>query len=434
VVSLRPGGRPDRRPGSRPGRRPGSRRGRRPAKPSRPATAALAAALAIAAFGLAACGGHSPTPGAPQNVGPGHPAAPLATSLSTAGGTWAAVPMGHLDDPPNTFWQLLYRPPDSSSWTNQAKATGVATNGGLVMASPGDRSFAAGVLTSGLLTYSPVIASTDGGRAWTNGLLPRGLAERVDALATNAEGASLALVVGRDGNDVLSTPSGLSTWNPLVTQSSLASSAPGQSCGITSVDAVTFAGGAPVVGASCSRPGVAGVLNYTGGEWHLAGPALSGPFRQEGVTTLALTSAASRIVALLQVTDGAGTALAAGWSGDGARTWIVSPVLPVAASDKIASVGNDATGGVFVLITRPGSSSSLERVAGPGDPWQAMPAPPAGTATVAFGSPDGGSHEGGAQALAVDAATLSVWNLAPGGSAWVKGQVLQVPIQYGSSS
>ena len=34
---------------------------------------------------------------------------PLATSLQTADGTWATIPMGRLDEPFNTFWQLLFK-------------------------------------------------------------------------------------------------------------------------------------------------------------------------------------------------------------------------------------------------------------------------------------------------------------------------------------
>jgi hypothetical protein len=37
-------------------------------------------------------------------------------------------------------------------------------------------------------------------------------------------------------------------------------------------------------------------------------------------------------------------------------------------------------------------------------------------------------------ALAVRAARLTVWLLAPGGATWSQQQVINVPIQYGSSS
>jgi hypothetical protein len=336
--------------------------------------------------------------------------------------------MGHLDYPLNTFWQLLYRPSGSSTWADQVRNTGVATNGGLVMASPGDRSITAGVLASHLLTYSPVIGSGNEGLAWTTGLLPGGLTARVDALATASQGAALALVVSRDGNDVLSTPSGLSTWNPVTTQAALASTAAGQQCGVTSVDAVAFAGAVPVVGASCSRRGVAGIMAYSGGSWRLVGPSMPAAYRQQAVAVLALRPSSDGMVALLAVVDATGTALVASWSTNGGRTWILSPATPITASEKIESVGGDAGRGVFVLASHSGGSLRLEHVAGPGAQWQALPSPPTATATVAFGPGVA------TQALAVAGSTLSVWDLPSGGTAWVRGQVLQVPITYGSSS
>ena len=43
----------------------------------------------------------------------------LATSIETSAGTWAVVPMGHLDQPLNTFWQLFFR----ASWRGTAGPT-----------------------------------------------------------------------------------------------------------------------------------------------------------------------------------------------------------------------------------------------------------------------------------------------------------------------
>jgi len=66
-------------------------------------------------------------------------------------------------------------------------------------------------------------------------------------------------------------------------------------------------------------------------------------------------------------------------------------------------------------------------VTGSGTQWQSLPPLPPGTATLAPGT--GGEPE----ALAVAAATLTVWQLVPGASDWTKAQVIHVPIQYGSS-
>jgi hypothetical protein len=391
--------------------------------------------VALSATGLGGCSSGT-SPGAQQKIVPAPVPTPLATSLITAGGTWATVPMGQLNDPENTFWQLLFRPAGASTWSDQVGATGVATNGGLVLASPGDRSFVAGILASQLLTYPPLIATTNQGRSWTNGLLPTALAARVDALATDPAGASLALVKGRDGNDLLSATSGLSTWTPLVTQAGLSSAPAARSCGIASLDAVAFASNLPVLGVSCTQPGVVGVMTYGDGAWRLAGPPVPSPFDQEAISVFALESTAPApdgrgkpgTVALLDATSAAGHNLIAAWTEAGGGTWNLSPALSVTSSETIASVGPDGGQGVFVLISEPGGSRRLEHATGSGEPWLTLPAPPAGTATVAFGPNET------TQALAVNGATLTVWNLPPDASAWIKAQVLPVQIEYGSSS
>ncbi len=60
--------------------------------------------------------------------------------------------------------------------------------------------------------------------------------------------------------------------------------------------------------------------------------------------------------------------------------------------------------------------------------WDQLPAPPKTTATVAF------LRGGTVDALAVKRAVLTVWALSPGTTRWAKAQVLNVPIQFGSSS
>ena len=117
---------------------------------------------------------------------------PLATSVQTSDGTWATIPMGRLDEPLNTFWQLFYRPDGSVPWSNRVEATATATNGGLVLASAGP-SLLVGVRPSVDLTFTPLISTSNGGRSWSDGLVAKELAARPDALATTA-GHALALV------------------------------------------------------------------------------------------------------------------------------------------------------------------------------------------------------------------------------------------------
>ena len=73
------------------------------------------------------------------------------------------------------------------------------------------------------------------------------------------------------------------------------------------------------------------------------------------------------------------------------------------------------------------SGGRAETIGGPGGSWQALPAVPAGTATLAPGP-----EHGGYEALAVSGSKLTVWRLAQGG--WAKVQQINVPIEYGSSS
>ena len=89
--------------------------------------------VATLAAAVSACGSSTPAANS-QTAGPVVRSA-LATSTETAAGTWVTVPMGHLDQPLNTFWQLFYRPAGAKAWSNQASALAVATNGGIVVSS-----------------------------------------------------------------------------------------------------------------------------------------------------------------------------------------------------------------------------------------------------------------------------------------------------------
>ena len=136
--------------------------------------------------------------------GAGAPASlptPLATSVQTTDGVWATIPMGRLGDPANTFWQLLFRPVSTASWSNEVEATATATNGGRVLASPGNRSLIVAVRPSADLTYTPLIATDNAARSWSDGLIASGLSARPAALAASGDGRALALVgPGEDGH------------------------------------------------------------------------------------------------------------------------------------------------------------------------------------------------------------------------------------------
>ncbi len=348
--------------------------------------------------------------------------APLSTSLVTPQGAWAVTVMGGSAASENNFWQLFVRPAGASRWS-LVTPEGVADNGGLVAASgAGGTSLLVGFRPSQGLAFSPLASSSDTGKNWTAGLLGAGLADVPDAMAVAPSGQTLALL--RGGSIEAAATSGAATagqWSPLTSLSALAATAPGRGCGLVAVNAVAFGpDNVPMAAGSCARRGVAGVFAETGGAWQAAGPVLPGGFGGDQVQVLGLA-------ATVQANTGggnaalllAGTGLLAAWSAGG--RWTVSG--PVAAAGGVRAAGFGPGGSVWVLL----GGGRAETISGPGSAWQALPALPAGVATLAPGS-----GSGGYDALAVSGSRLAVWRLA--GTAWAKVQVINVPIQYGSSS
>ena len=372
--------------------------------------------LAVACAGLlAACGSQraAVTSPAPPAV-----TVPLGTSLVTAQGTWAIAVMGGAAGSDNAFWQLFVRPTGASTWS-LVTPEGVADNGGLVAAGT-PASLLIGFRPSQDLAFSPLAASTDTGRNWTPGLLDAALANAPDAIAATASGPELALL--QDGSiEQASTASAAAAgqWSSLTSRSALAASTPGRSCGLVAVQAVSFGPNkTPMTGGSCVRRGVAGVFTETGGRWRSAGLVLPAEFGGDQVQVLGLAGTTSGNAALVL----AGNRLLAAWSASSraGTHWTVS--APVAAGPVRAS-GFGSGGSAWVLL----SGGRAETIGGPGGSWQALPAVPAGTAALAPG-PEPGSYD----ALAVAGSKLTVWRLTRG--PWAQVQLINVPVQYGSSS
>ena len=340
--------------------------------------------------------------------------APLATSLVTAQGTWAIAVMGGSATLRDNFWQLFVRPAGASSWS-LVTPPGVADNGGLVAAG-GARgtSLLVGVRPSQHLTFSPLAMSGDAGNNWTPGLLNAALADVPSAIAVGASGQALALL--QDGSIEQAPTTAAATagqWSQLTTPDALAASAAGRRCRLVAVNAVSFGqNDIPMAAGSCQRRGVAGVFADVGGTWQAAGPTLPAGLGGDQVQVLGLSRTSGGDVALLL----AGTDLQAAWS-DGTR-WTVS--APVPAAGGVVASGFVPGGGVWVLL----SGGQALAVAGTGGSWRVLPPVPAGTVTLAPGT-------GGYDALAVSGSRLTVWRLAA--SAWAKVQVINVPIEYGSS-
>jgi hypothetical protein len=366
--------------------------------------------------------------------------APLSTSLVTAQGSWAITVMGGSAASQDNFWQLFVRPAGASRWS-LVTPPGVADNGGLVAAG-GRSSLVIGFRPSQSLAFSPLATSTDTGQDWTPGLLDAPLADTAGAIAVAPSGRILAL--RQDGSIAAAATAGAAAagrWSPLTTRNALAASGPGRDCGLQGLSALSFGpNGTPMAAGSCARRGVAGVFTDTGGTWQSAGLAVPAGFGSDQVQVLGLAGTAGGNVAILR----AGNSLLAAWSA-GTR-WTVSAPLSGIGSGAVRASGFGAGGSAWLLL----SDGRAETITGAGGSWRALPPVPAGTTTLVpagTGTPGptgtgtpaaartGTAAAGGGgayDALAVARSKLTVWQLAA--TAWAKVQLINVPIEYGSSS
>jgi hypothetical protein len=380
-----------------------------------------AAAALVLALATAGCGSGSTrtirTTG--TTAEPATTPLSLATSLSTAGTTWATIPMG-APSGPNEFWQLFTLTSPSGRWSLRTPG-GVATNGALVLAAQGPQTLTAGIRPSLDLGFSPVTTTRDGGGSWSSLPPDPGFANVPDALATTAAGRLAAL--GQD-QAVRVTSAQQASWTALTTRKALAATAAGRRCALTGLTAVTYTpAGSPLLAGTCGQAGTVGIFAQRGGTWQLAGPVLPAALSGHPVRVMRLSQAGDRDVALLQAGTGMSASLLAAWTGDG-RTWTLSQPFALSGSHPVsASFGPDGTAAVAL------SGGRAATVSGPGAAWHQLPPLPPGQAVVlALPAP------GRTDLLAAAGSMLTVWQPAGQAARWTRTQTIEVPIQYGSSS
>ncbi len=354
----------------------------------------------------------------------------MSTSIEAADGTWATLPMGRLDESLNTFWQLFFRPTPTARWSNEVEATATATNGGLVLAAGTEGRLVVGIRPSSYLTYSPIISASGAPTSWSSGLIDAALAARPDALAVGPRGGALALVGGRrrgrDDPKVLASSGNLSLWATLTTQRALASTSGGRACDPTALTAVGYLGEEALVGTSCGRPGLVGLFVHQTKAWRLTHLALPASLARDWTEVLSVQSAPTSTSVLLALSRGLETDLLVARVRPKGR-WTISAPRRLPADDVLASFGPADEGGFFALVQTPSGRDTLGVVQSTAV-WKTLPTPPPDTATVAFGA--GAPVE----ALVASATRLTVWSLDALTGQWMRGQVLHIPIQYGSST
>ena len=375
------------------------------------AGAAVAAGLLVLA---ASCSSHSSTSSA--SAANGSIDVPLATSVTTATASWATFPMGHLDDPNNTFWEEFSLPAGADKWAERTPPD-VADNGGLVTA-PTATGVVVGFRPSNLLSFSPLASTTDGGTTYTPGLLSGGLADVPDALSVAPSGTAAALTA----TQVLSSAAMLSGWQPLTTLAAIKASPVGQACGVEQLTAVIATDAGVFIGAACSAPGVVGLFVQTGAQFDTAGVALPAGDTKAFVEVLRVVPYQQGMAMLLGLRTGSGTSYVAAWVSAPGSAWALSD--PHTTPGALISTAVTASG--FGLLTRSSSGAlAAALITPPSGNWTQLPTPPAGTATISVSG-----HR--SDALVVDSATFIDYQLT--GGQWVKAQTVQVAIPYDSSS
>jgi hypothetical protein len=377
------------------------------------AGAAVAAGLLAL---VASCSSHSSTSSA--SASDGSIGVPLATSVTTATASWATFPMGHLDDPNNTFWEEFTLPAGADKWAERTPPD-VADNGGLVTA-PTTTGVVVGFRPSNLLSFSPLASTTDGGATYTPGLLSGGLADFPDALSVAASGRAVAFTL----TQVLSSAEALTTWQPVATVAAINASSAGRDCRALAMTAVSVTDSGTFIGSACGAPGVVGLVEQTGSTFVSVGPQLPAADVKDRVEVDRLVRAGQGIAVLLSVRSDAGTSYLSAWNpSPGSGAWTLSASLVAVGALASTAV---TSGGGFALLTKANSGALAAAViAAPGSNWTQLPAPPAGTATISVAN-------NRSDALVVDSATFIDYQLT--GGQWVKAQTVQVAIPYDSSS
>jgi hypothetical protein len=345
----------------------------------------------------------------------------MATSFSNSSAQWAVIPMGHLRDTSNTFWQLMVRPFGQSRWSD-ATNFGVATNGGLSIASPGDDSLTVGTHASHLLRFSSLAQTRTSGLTWRSVPPVPSLANVASALAQSQDGSELALIGKAGTASVLAGNSHASTWRTLTTTRSFASQSVARSCQPLALTAVGESSAGALLGARCSNDGVVGLYAYEHNGWRALRVPVPTSLRARQFSVVATENERGTSWLLLAATSGHGAQLVAAWSNAPLAGWhvIVGPRL--GRSTEVQSIGSNGAGLFALWGTGSGERASQVGLSG----WRSVPPPPPGTQTLSYGP--GNS----VQALTVRNTLLRVFTLTSTNQ-WHGDQRMSVPLQFGSS-
>jgi hypothetical protein len=343
-------------------------------------------------------------------------AVPLTAGMEIGSSTWLTMPMGNLKVASDTFWELFVdRSPGRWSLVTPP---GVASNGGLSLASNGSSGAIVGVHPSNRLTFSPLSVTSDFGRTYENGLDPSGLPSLPDAVA-DLGGRYVA--IAHDRQSLIAATSTTGRWATILTVTSLARTSVGGPCGITGFEAVATYRSLSVAALQCVRPGVVAIVAVSGGSEVGSRLALPASWNASAVSVVRLVGDADSLTVLLEggPLDARGI-IAATMSGS---RWSISSVDPLARGSDLRATAIGANGSAAILVRAVNGDEIVAQVRA-GALWRSQSELPAVAVAVAITS-------GGLDLFAAESAKLLIYQEVA--SHFLLRQSIEVPIEFGSS-
>jgi len=348
-------------------------------------------------------------------VGSAMAGAATMSSGSTAGAvSMAVVPTGRLGDPPNRFFQTFTS--DGGGW-RLTTPRGTATNGGIVVASPG----------AGAIAVLPFFASHVSALVSVSGGMPARDGRVISPLVANPTSLTVSPATGRlvavtSTGEIQSARAVGSRLVRVATRRAVVASSAGRSCGLTAITAAaTLPDGTLALGGRCSRPGSAGVLLAgVGGRWRSLAAPTPGPWTvlrvdptEDGVVALVLSSARRPQLRSVHLTA-AGAIWSRGQILEGSLRSTAVALAPGGRSSHLVAVAH--RGRIQAWRLTPGGSV---RRLGPslGGRVQTIVDGPSGTLT----------------AFSVDGRTVVPMALDAGTGRWVSQAPHVLPLAYGTS-
>lgn len=351
-------------------------------------------------------------------------AAALAGGIDGSQGTSVVVlPMGHLSTSANRFYETFTASP-SGPWT-LTTPTGVATNGGIVLASPS--ATAAAILPWYLLEFTAARSLVAGRAAGAGEVLPP-----LAAVPTS-------LSIARNGTVALLTRAGLvmsasSLAGPFRVATSLTAlhrTTAGQRCDVTALTAVVAGpSGVDAIGATCRKPGVDAIFTRAGSGWQMGAATVA-----SALSVVRLDAGADGSLLGLVATGTRHPTIVAGEVvGGRLRLGGHVPGRPasIRSTELVVAQGHVTAGYVVAATSDHAIRAGWLPVAGR-SAWLGPELPDAVQAVALRPSADVIDATPSVTAFSVAGSIMRELTLTPSGARWVVTASHRVPIPYGTS-